>query len=527
MNISDWVKKWALLAPDKIALVDGDQPLTYVQLNRRINRLSHFLQAKGVRPGDRVAVLLRNCGQFLEILFAVSRIGAVFVPLNFRLAGPEIRYVLDDCTPDTFFFGESFVDAVERLREDPSLRGKCFVCVGRKVPSWSESYEAALRRGSDGDPPGPGETDGEAPHILMYTSGTTGLPKGAVLSHRKTFFNVLNATIYYQITAQDRMVVSRPMFHSGGLLVDTLPFLYKGATVILKRRYEPEELIETIQRYGANVVEASATMYRFILEACDPSRYDLSLVRCFYTGGEQVPLSLLRAYAEKDIVLSQIFGQTETSTVTWLPVEHAVRKMGSVGIPVFHGEVRIVDPDEREVPPGVNGEIVVSGPILMSGYWGKPELTAETVRNGWLHTGDLGVRDEEGFYSIVDRVRNVFVSGGENVYPAEVERVLLENPKIAAAAVIGVPDERWGESGKALLVCKGGETSVREEIRAWCAERLAGYKIPKHVEWVDRIPENAAGKIMRYALKGAGHTAQGTGQAPRSGESSDEKGGST
>jgi fatty-acyl-CoA synthase len=226
-------------------------------------------------------------------------------------------------------------------------------------------------------------------------------------------------------------------------------------------------------------------------------------VRCFYTGGEQVPLSLLRAYAEKGLALSQLFGQTETSTITWLPAEHAVRKMGSVGIPVFHGEVRVVDPDGRELPPGENGEIVVSGPILMSGYWGKPELTAETIRDGWLHTGDLGMRDEEGFYSIVDRVRNVFVSGGENVYPAEVERVLLENPKIAAAAVMGVPDEKWGESGKALVVCKEGETLTQGEIRSWCRARLAGYKVPKHVQWVDRIPENAAGKIMRCALDGS------------------------
>lgn len=282
--------------------------------------------------------------------------------------------------------------------------------------------------------------------------------------------------------------------------MDSLPFLYKGATVIMKNRFSPDDLLYSIQKHSATVVETSATMYRFIMEQCDLESYDLSAVKCFFTGGERVPLSLLRTYRDKGIIISQIFGQTEASTITWLPTEYALTKMGSVGVPVFHGEVRIVDKDGNQVPAGESGEIIVSGPILMSGYWGKPELTAETIRNGWLHTGDLAMRDEDGFYYILDREKNMFISGGENVYPAEVEGVLLENRKISEAAVVGVFDRKWGEAGKAFVVPKKGQDITREEVIKWCIDRLAKYKIPRYIEFLEQLPENAAGKIMKHKL---------------------------
>jgi fatty-acyl-CoA synthase len=389
---------------------------------------------------------------------------------------------------------------LQTVRKDLPIAEDRYISVDGPSSALGLAYEPLLEGASDQEPSILLDADPESPHIIMYTSGTTGLPKGAVLPQRKTFFNVLNANLYYQVAPEDRVVVSRPLFHSGGLLVDSLPFLYKGGTVVMKRRFDPEELLRTAEHFRATVMETSATMYRFILDSCDPSRFDLSSVRCFFTGGEQVPISLLRAYAEKGILISQIFGQTETSTVTWLPVEHGLRKMGSVGLPVFHGEVRIADEDGRETPPGASGEILVSGPILMSGYWGKPELTRETIHEGWLHTGDLGIRDEEGFYYILDRVKNMFISGGENVYPAEVERILLENPRVEAAAVAGVPDEKWGEAGKAFVVAREGDSITEAELRKWCSERLARYKVPAHFEFVDHIPENAGGKIMRYRL---------------------------
>lgn len=497
MNAAGWIRKWALLFPERVALIDDERKLSYGVLDRRINRLSNFLRAKGVGKGDRVAALLPNCAQFLELFFAVSKIGAIYVPLNFRLSPREITFVINDCTASTFFFDESFAGALQTIRKDLPLREDRYICIG-PAPDVGRGYESLLEAASDQAPSQ--VNDPESPHMIMYTSGTTGLPKGAVLSHRKTFFNVLNANLYYQVSPEDRVVVSRPLFHSGGLLVDSLPFLYRGGTVVMKRRFDPEELLRTAEHHRATVMETSATMYRFILEVCDPARFDLSSVRCFFTGGEQVPLSLLQAYAEKGMLISQIFGQTETSTITWLPVEQAWRKMGSVGVPVFHGEIRIVDKDGRDAEPGMSGEILVSGPILMSGYWEKPELTRETIQEGWLHTGDLARRDEEGFYYIVDRATNVFKSGGENVYPAEVERVLLENPAVAEAAVKGTPDVKWGETGKAFVVVKEENRITEAELRTWCSERLARYKVPARFEFVKQLPENAAGKIVRYKL---------------------------
>ncbi len=231
----------------------------------------------------------------------------------------------------------------------------------------------------------------------MYTSGTTGVPKGAILSHRKTFFNALNADIFYNLTSKDIMIVSRPMFHSGGLLVEAAPVLYKGGTLILKKRFRPNDILETIQKYRVTLLEMPATVYQFILRECDLGLYDLSSIRCYFTGGERVPKAMLKEYYRKGITISQIFGQTEASTITFLSTEDAALKIGSVGLPVFHGEVRIVDKTGKEVSPGEVGEIIIKGPTLMSGYWNRPDLTAETIREGWLYTGDLARADDEGY----------------------------------------------------------------------------------------------------------------------------------
>ncbi len=501
LNVADWIKKWAMILPEKIALVYDDEPMTYATLNARINQLSHALLALGVKRGDRVGALLTNCVEFFEIFFACSKIEAIFVPLNFRLAGPEIAYIINDCTAETLFFSGEFSERIASIRENLSVKEGRYVTVVGKTPDWASEYVTLVTGYPTEEPKIPYEKDVESPHVIMYTSGTTGFPKGAVFTQRKTFFNILNANIYYHVTPKDKIVVSRPLFHSGGLLVDSLPFLYKGGTVILKRRFEPEELIYAIQRYRATVMETSATMYRFILDRCDLSAYDLSSVKLYYTGGEVVPLPLLKAYGERGIVITQLFGQTETSTVTWLPAEYGLKKLGSVGLPVFHGDVKIVDEAGNEVPPNQVGEVIVSGPILMSGYWGHPELTEKTVRNGWLYTGDVGRRDEEGFFYILDRRKNMYISGGENVYPAEVEKVLYENAGVKEVAIIGVSDAKWGEVGKAFVVPRKGANLTVEGLIQWCAERVAKYKVPKYIEFVERLPKNAAGKIMKHRLK--------------------------
>jgi len=501
INIGDWIDKWSLLHPQKRALVCEDQFFTYKELSQRVHQFSHFLLREGIQKGDRISVLLHNSHQFLEIFFALSKIGAILVPLNWRLAGPELKFIIQDSGSRMLIFEPEFEKVILSIRPELNLTQRGYLCVGDSSPEWTVDYEKILLNHPMHSPSVRWSVGDEDPHILMYTSGTSGLPKGALLSHRKTFFNVLNADLYYHLTPMDVTIIVRPLFHSGGLLVNAVPLLYKGGTLVLKKRFRPKEILETIQKYRITVVEMAGTHYKLILQECDVRQYDLSSVRCFFTGGERIPISLLKEYAEKGILISQIFGQTETSTITWLPYEDSIQKMGSAGLPVFHGEVRVVDQEGKDVPVGEVGEIIVKGPILMSGYWNRLEETANTIREGWLYTGDLARKDQDGYFYIVDRKRDMYISGGENIYPAEIEKVLLTHPKIFEAGVVGVPDEKWGEVGKAFIVLKPGERMNQEEVLQFLQDKLARYKIPKQVEFVETLPKTASGKLQKYILK--------------------------
>jgi fatty-acyl-CoA synthase len=501
INIGDWIKKWSFLQPNKRALIFEEHPFTYQEVNLRTNQLSHFLLELGIQKGDRVSVLLYNCHQYIETFFALSKIGAILVPLNWRLAGPELEFIIKDSVSRILIFDTEFVEVVASLRLNLNLSNGNYISVGSPCPDWAKDYEKCLLENPVHEPHFEVSIGDEDPHILMYTSGTTGIPKGAILSHRKTFFNALNADIFYNLTSKDIMIVSRPMFHSGGLLVEAAPVLYKGGSLILKKRFRPNEILETIQKYRVTLLELPATVYQFILLECDLSQYDLNSVRCYFTGGERVPKTMLKEYYRKGITISQIFGQTEASTITFLSPDDAVLKIGSVGLPVFHGEVRIVDKMGKDVSPAEVGEIIIRGPTLMSGYWNRPDLTSETIRDGWLYTGDLAKTDEEGYVYIVDREKDMYISGGENIYPAEIEKVLHSHPKIFDAGIVGVPDEKWGEVGKAFIVIKPGETMSNGEIFEFLKGKVAKYKIPKYVEFIEELPKTASGKIQKFLLK--------------------------
>ena len=503
MNLGRWISRWALIRPEKIALYSDGRPFTYREIHDRVNQVSHLLKACGIDKGDRVGVLLYNSHEYVEILFAVFKVGAILVPLNFRLVQSELEYILKDSGATALFFGSEFAAKIEPIREAVSISAGRMISIGGQTPDWATGYEEALKGQSNIDPSPETDVQGEDAGIIMYTSGTTGVPKGAILSHRKTFYNVLNADIYYGLTHDDILLVSRALFHSGGLLVEALPMLYKGGTIVMQRRFKPSEILKAVETYKITVLELPATVLRFILDQCDLRQYDLRSVKCWYTGGERVPPSLLRDYGALGISISQIYGQTETSTLTWLPMVDASRKMGSVGIPVFHGDIRVLNKAGEETKPGEIGEIVVSGPIIMSGYWGKPEITRETIKNGWLHTGDLATVDEEGFFYVVDREKDMFISGGENVYPAEIEKVYLEHPKIMNVAAVGVPDEKWGEVGVLFVVLKDGEAMSEEEVLTFCEGKLARYKMPKRVRFVRELPMTAAQKIRRNKLREA------------------------
>jgi fatty-acyl-CoA synthase len=500
VNVGSWVTKWASLAPEKRAIIFEDNVFTYKQLNDRINKTANMLQNMGIGKGNRVGVLLYNTYQLVEILFALGKIGAIFVPLNTRLVSAELEYILGDSGADVLVFGDSFTKGLEPLIDRLSIKAGCYLCLGN-APSWAESYEGKLGEYPSYEPKVDIPAGGEDPMIIMYTSGTTGSPKGAVLSHRKTFFNSLNADIFYGLTPSDILLAPRPMFHSGGLLVELCPVIYKGGTVIMRGRFGPQDILTSIEKYSVTVLEVSATVLSFILEQCEIEKHDLSSLKICYTGGERVPASLLADYEKKGLIVCQCYGQTETSTLTWLAKEDAVRKRGSVGKPVFHGNVKIVGEEGQTVQSGEIGEIVVSGNITMSGYWGKPELTEDTIIDGWLHTGDLATVDEEGFIYIVDRKKDMFISGGENVYPAEIEKVFLENRKIMNVGVCGIPDLKWGEVGLACIVLKDGESMTAEEAIMFCDHRLARFKIPKVIRFVRELPMNAAQKVVRKKLK--------------------------
>lgn len=505
VNAGDWIRKWAMIQPDKIALIEEGVRYSYSDLNRRINRLAHYFLGAGLKKGDRVAVLLRNCRQYVEIFFALSKIGGILVPLNWRLVLPELEFIIKDSGSRFIIFDGDFIHNAKTLHEAIRI-DVAIVCTaeepgGGRLPEWFVGYEASLEKCSDEEPQIDWPAGGEDAHILMYTSGTTGLPKGAILSHRKTFFNVLNADIYFGLTRHDVAAIVRPMFHSGGLIVDMAPVIYKGGTVIIKRRFAFDEILETVEKHGITILELPATVYNFILEGCSLKRYNLSTVKCCFTGGERVPVTLLQAFAEKGIIISQIYGLTEASTIFWLPIDKAVEKMGSVGQPVVHGEVRIVDGRGKDVKHGEIGEIIVRGPILMSGYWKRSDLTKKAIKDGWLFTGDLARMDDDGYVYIVDRKKNMFISGGENVYPAEVEKALFSHPGVLDAAVIGIPDKKWGEVGKAFIEMKEGHAITADNIRTFLADKLARYKIPQHIEFIQKLPKTASGKIKKNLLK--------------------------
>jgi len=501
MNVGDWIRKRAVLSSEKTAIIFEEKEFTYRQVNERTNRLAHAMADMGIKKGDRVAVLLYNCHQFLEAYFATAKLGVIFVPLNFRLAGPELEYMLNDCVVDMLVYSSDFVDVVDSIRPAIQIKEGGFVQVEGAPPPWAVDYESLLDQYWAKEPVTTEDVQLHDPQMIMYTSGTTGQPKGALLSHRKTFYNTFNADIYFDISSSDRMLVVMPLFHSGGLNITAVPILYKGGTAIIQKQFNPEQVLRLIHKHKITLMMAVPTMLNFILKKTDMERYDLSSLKTCMTAGETCPLFLIEEYRKRNIPIRQVFGQTETSIMLWLPDKDSVKKAGSVGLPVFHGDVRVVDKKGKDVTPGEIGEIIVKGPIQMTCYWNRPEETAQILIDGWLHTGDLAKVDEDGYVYIVDREGDMFISGGENVYPAEIEKVYATHKSIMESAVIGVPHKEWGEVGKAIVALKEGQTLTEKEAIDFCKKKLAKYKIPKSVVFIDELPKTASGKIKKGPLR--------------------------
>jgi fatty-acyl-CoA synthase len=504
MNIAWWVQRWADLHPNKRAIIFKDEKITYSELNDRANRTSSWLQSLGIEKGDRVAAMLNNCPEFVELFLACARLGAIFVPLNFRLAAAELEYLLKNCRPRLFVFGQEFTDTVKKLNIENTKPSVQLSSVGEK-PADAEILDF-IAASADFDNQKPfitrslGPADPEEPQVIMYTSGTTGRPKGAVLSHRKTFFNCLNADIFFKLHFDDIMLVILPLFHSGGLFIQAAPTIYKGATLVIHPRFDPIHVYQDIERYRVTKFLGIPTVYRALVRIDPQQRGDISSLKVCAGGGEKTTPELFEQCREAGLAFRQVMGQTETSILLWASEEDSFRKPGTVGRPVFHAEVNIVDRYGRAVKPGAVGEIVVRGSIMMKEYWQDPVRTEETIRDGMLHTGDLARMDEDGYYFLVDRARDMYITGGENVYPAEVERVLRQHPDVTDIAVVGMPDERWGEVGHAFVIAKENATVCAEDILSYCRGQMAKFKCPRSVTFCEDFPRTSLGKVRKREL---------------------------
>jgi fatty-acyl-CoA synthase len=491
----------AALRPQTRALVFGSEQRTYRQLDERTDRLAAALAERGVGGGDRVVLLMHNGIEIIESFFGCQKAGACPVPVNFRLVADEIAYILEDCGAAGVIAGEGLLDlAAEALASSAATVG-LRVAAGEPPPGF-EAFEALL--GSTVEPPR-GAIEGQDLAFLIYTSGTTGRPKGAMLTHSNLVASTLAWVRAVGAGADDVWLSGQPLFHIGGLN-GLLPFVHLGATSIISPTtgFDPERSLELLLRHGVSRCVFVPTQWQEICSLPAAEALGRSRLRTAIWGASSAPLATLqlmqRTLPGAEIVSA--YGQTEMSgTTTMLKGEDSLRKIGSVGKPIEGVQARIVDERLEDVEPGGVGELVYRGPQVMRGYYGKPEADAEAFEGGWFHSGDLLREDEEGFLYVVDRIKDMIVSGGENVYPAEVERVLAAHPAVAEVAVVGIPHPRWVETPLAVVVPVAGSEPDAEDLLGYCRERLAGYKKPTAIAFAESLPRNAGGKVLKRQLR--------------------------
>ena len=482
-TIGRWLTDRARNTPERVAIDHRDETWTYATLERRSAGMVAALAGRGVRRGDRVATLTANSPEHVALLFACARLGAVLQPMNWRLAPAEVRYQLDDAEPSLLVLQD----------EHAALAAEAGGDTGRVSFAELDAEPAAFGV----------EVADEDALLLAYTSGTTGKPKGAVLTHANCFWTNLSFDRTGGIADDDVVLQVLPQFHSGGWNVQPLLAWWKGATVILEPEFDPARVLDLIERKRVTTMMGVPATYLFMAEQPRFATADLSSLRRAVVGGAPMPESLLTTWQRRGVGIVQGYGLTEAApNVLCLPPESAERKLGFAGRPYPHVDVALRDPDTGEHLEGpAAGELVVRGPNVFAGYWRNPEATAAAFADGWLLTGDLAERDDEGDYRLVGRLKDLVISGGENVYPAEIEDVLHAHPAVSEAAVVGVPDERWGEVCVAFVALRPGAAADQEELTAWCGERLARFKVPRSVRFVDELPRSGMGKVTKDELR--------------------------
>ncbi|WP_327092219.1 long-chain fatty acid--CoA ligase [Nonomuraea sp. NBC_01738] len=492
-GIGDWATDRARLSGDKVAFVSGARSWTYREFDDRTNRLANQLRDRfGVRRGDRVAAVVPSSVECLEILFATAKLGAIFTPINVRLAAPEIAYVLADLGAELLFTHPAFAQAGAALNE-PGVHV-------REVVSLGDQYDELLAA-ADPAPVQP-VSDRHDVAVIMYTSGTTGHPKGAMITHENLRANAVAVVSAFGLRSCDVTVTALPMFHIGGLGLYTLPFIYLGGRNVIMPSFDPVAVLDAVVAERATQLLLVPTMWQAVMAVPGLEGYDLSSLDCALTSGAPAPASVLEFLARSGIPFREGFGMTECApSVAVLDSEYVREKAGSIGRPLFGIETRLVDDLDRDVPVGTVGELLVRADNVFAGYWMRPEETAHAFRGGWFHTGDMGVADAEGFLTLVDRKKDMLITGGENVYSREIEVVIARMPEIREVAVVGAAHEKWGETPVAFVALHDGSSLAAEDVIAFTRRHLAGFKTPTRIEFVDALPTTATGKIQKKALR--------------------------
>jgi len=511
MNTTEFLSIASAIVPDRLAVINGNRRITYTQLQDRVNRLANALSGLGVSPGDRVAVLHVNCHQHIEAYFAAAKLDAVYVPLQFRARADELVYMINDCAPKALLVGLRYVELADS-QTDQMDSVRHYVLLEGARDGW-HNYEELLLSASDDEPFPSNEAEDLA--TIMYTAGTTSFPKGVMLSHGCFSSYILSNVSPADPEIEERNILTVPLYHVAGMQA-VLAAVYGGRTLIVQGQFEPKEWMMLVERERANRAMMVPTMLKLLMDHPDFHSHDLSSLEVITYGAAPMPRQVIeRAIKEfPGAHFINAFGQTETaSTITMLPPEDHVlegsadelnkklKRLTSIGKPLEDVEVSIVDEDGNPVDQGSVGEIIASGPRLMKGYWNSTDATAEAIRGGWLYTGDMGYFDKDGYIYLTGRAKDFIKRGGEMISPEEVEQVLQSHPSVDEAAVIGIPDSVWGECVRAVVVLKDGHTATHDEIIEHCRQHLSSFKKPESVVFVEELPRNQLGKVLKRVLR--------------------------
>jgi fatty-acyl-CoA synthase len=503
MFYGDWLCRREWLSPNKVALIDAihhNQNITYKEWNQRVNQLANFLRdGLGIRKGDRVSIYAMNRVEYLDTLFACNKLGSILQVINWRLTVRELKDIIHGVAPRVLVYSQEFQNEVDELRPDLPIV-EHFVALDpgtnrndtiwpRERENWPETQLPLV------------ELNWDDPWVICYTGGTTGFPKGAILHYRSITANSLNTIVSWGIRSDDVIPEFMPFFHTGGINVLTIPLIHMGGTNIVCGGFDIDQLFDQIETLGVTFFFAVPTMFLMMIQHPRWEALDLSDVRLVMSGGGTCPRVVYEAFWEKGVEFKAGYGLTEAGPNTfWLPTELAKSKVGSVGRPMFHIDVKLVDDKGEELEANETGHLLIRGPHVFGGYWNNPEETDQVLTDGWLHTGDLARKDEDGDYYIVGRSKDMIKSGGENIYPSEVEDVMHSHPAISEAALIPVPDPKWGEVSRAIVVLKPGVELSEEGLTEWMRDQMAHYKVPKSFVFVQELPKTGANKVDKPVL---------------------------